>query len=396
MFSILREVSQNEGFREFISDFIRENGYLERQTHGVRLALDEYWLDWWLFDQFGRYPHPAFFPRPHGPHGMSLGSQWRAIWSAMVYPKPSLAEFSADPPPRWGRYCRSRGWPADAQPIRIILSLRPGAATSEFSGLDRKTWAKGYPIELEIRPLVQGHSSRKPVTPLVGGISVGPGGGTRIESGTLGGVLRRHSSSLAVTCAHVLDGQVGDEVWHPAASDHGRATRVGQIESIVSPTPRRSSVCNRTATYASTTDVAAVLLDTGVDSDLSIRGLGPVDSVRPIDLIGAYEDCAFAGKESDEVEARTEQLSHWQEISIDGNPYCYQDLFTIGFRGHQYFSKKLSSRGDSGAWIVTDAGAGSRDLLGMLIGGDGEKSFCAFAENVFDAVGIDVDTIVLR
>ena len=402
MFSVLREISRDDDFRSFIEKYLAENSFLEKQTHGVRLTVDEYWLDWWLLHMSGQGPWPVFFSRfffsPLSPRvGAAVRSHWRAILGAMGYAKTTLVDFiSIPPPPRWDRYCAARGWPRNARPIRIIFSLRPGTALRELLDRRRPAWREEYPVEFEVRPLVRAHSYLKPANPLVGGVSVGPGGGLRTSSGTLGGIVRQDHSSLALTCAHVLEGPVGSDVWHPAASDHSRARRIGRIRQAAAPTPRQGPCCNRTATYASTSDVAVIEIDSSVDSNLSIRTVGSAGSCREIDSIGAYEDVVFVGKQTDRRHAQTEQLSHWQEIDIGGQPFCYQELFTIGFRGHRYVRESLSAPGDSGAWILSDPALGSRDLLGILIGGDGEKAFCSFAENAFSAVGIDTNQLLFQ
>ncbi len=389
MFSILREISQSGAFQTFIEHFIGHSEFLERQTHGVRLAFDEAWLGWWYHHHWYRFIGPIPPPGVMRPE-----PSWFSLFRTLGFPLPSLGDLRKRPN-WWKRYCSSRGWRPNVKPIRIMLSLRPGTAMTKLSELHDTDYDE-YPIQFEVRPLVQAHSSRMPITPLIGGISIGPSGGIRTESGTLGGVVRRHGTSLALTCAHVLDGGIGDEVWHPAASDDARARRVGQILAVERPTPKTSGKCNRTATYASRSDVAVVSLDSGVDSALSIRKLGPVSSLRPIDEIGEYEPAVFTGKESDRCKARTEQLSHWQEITIDGQPHCYQDLFTIGSREHHYVLQEMSRAGDSGAWILSDDEVATRELLGMLIGGDGERSFCAFAENVFLDASIDPNDVVFQ
>jgi hypothetical protein len=397
MFRALLEISRNPDFRTFITGLISGNHYLEKQTHGVRLAVDEYWTDWWIFnDLAGRHMLPGLvgflFPRFSMP--FKYASRWMAIRGGLGLPAPKRDDFTAMTPPGWKKYCKARKWPDDAEPLRVILSLRPGTVLEELRGIETRSWRR-MPIEFEIRPLVRGHSCHVPVTPLVGGISVGPGVG--VDSGTLGGVLRQNGSSLVMTCAHVLNGTVGDAVRHPAASDHGRSSRIGAVSAINAPTLLAAgNLCNRTAVYAATSDVAIVALDSGVDSDLLVRKAGRINGVREIDGIGQYEDVLFVGKESDQREARTEQLSHWQEVSLDGQTFCYREVFTIGFRKPGYFARNLSSAGDSGSWILSDPAIGTRELLGVLLAGDGEKSFCAFAENAFADAGLDQNTLLFQ
>lgn len=393
MFSVLREISQSDAFRSFIQGYLGDSNYLERQTHGIRLAVDEYWSDWWHLSNYlaPLYPIPT--------QGIDL-SRWRALLSAMGYTPPSRHSFLATPPPNWSAYCTARNWPQGSLPFRIIFSLRPGTYLGELDGVRRRSWQSNgtHPIEFEVRPLVRGHCQHKAVTPLVGGVSLGPGGGNRVESGTLGGIAHYGSQPVAFTCAHVFGEQAdaSGEIWHPAASDDGNAKRIGQLRTIHHPTPRIGEFCNRTATYASTSDVAVIEIDSHVDSNLSVRQLGLVSSCRPIDRIGSYEATVFVGKESDRREVRTEQLSHFQEVMIHGKVYCYQDMFTIGFRNHQYLTQNLSTPGDSGSWLLSDPGLSTRDLLGMLVAGDGEKSFCCFAENFVTSSGFNMSDLVFR
>lgn len=396
MFSILRAISKSNGFRHFIQEYIGQNDYLEQQTHGVRLALDEYWLDWWCFLHLRLFSHlfPGLVGHVVRHRGRSWGPRLLALLSAMGFPYPSREDLLGRAPPGWDRYCAARGWRRGATPIRVILSLRPGTSMNELERPEQTAWV--YPIEFEVRPLVRGQAHHRPTSPLIGGVSLGPGGGTRVESGTLGGIVRSGGASLAVTCAHVIGGLPGAEVWHPAASDHRASVRIGTVRSVVAPTPRRSPVCNRTQSYAASSDVAVVSIDSSLDTDLAIRKAGQVRSCRPIEEIGCYEDVVFVGKESDRREARTEQISHWQEITIEGVPHCYQDLFTIGFRRATYFSQNLSVQGDSGSWILSDAGLGGHDLLGILVGGEGEKAFCCFAENSLRDAGLDSRELLFR
>jgi hypothetical protein len=86
----------------------------------------------------------------------------------------------------------------------------------------------------------------------------------------------------------------------------------------------------------------------------------------------------FAGARSGTVAVRVTSYSVWQSYEVDFPDAevgiaCVGDCLQIALARRPYVWTDVSRRGDSGAWIVADSAEGPR-WVGMLIGGDGERS----------------------
>jgi hypothetical protein len=86
------------------------------------------------------------------------------------------------------------------------------------------------------------------------------------------------------------------------------------------------------------------------------------------------------------VAARVAAATIWKQIDINGQTYCFGDLFTIGQRRPAYVLSAVSQGGDSGAWIFEDAPANpaSTRWYGMLVAGDAQQnqSLACYGEHV--------------
>lgn len=366
MFATLRRLSENQEFSGFIDGILSENDDLDASVQGVLLGFDRYWLRWWESHwwTFG----PPHAPRPH---------LWHPNWRPLLDP----FELPVGQPPDWGGHLRRMGRTSESgSPIEITFSLVPG--TKVINSNWPTSW-RGFGIRYEVRPRCVALGLRDPVDPVEGGVSVGRQNET--GSGTLGGLLRdpRTLTKYIVSCAHVFGAQ--GNIVQPAEDDHRRSRFVATVSSSRMPPPRQPGL-RRSASPSDTIDAALAPLAPASDGYLRIDRVGAIDRVEAADDIDSFENVTFVGKQSGSVQAETKQLAHWYEVDIDQKPRLFRDVFTIGFRQHQYLVTSLAQKGDSGAWIVcTDNGL--TGWCGVLFAGDGLEAFCCFSEHVHAALG---------
>ena len=93
----------------------------------------------------------------------------------------------------------------------------------------------------------------------------------------------------------------------------------------------------------------------------------------------------FHGDVSGTVDARVDDLNLWRLVSIDQQPHCFGDIFSIVPRRRPYLNVSLAKPGDSGSWVIYDI-PNFGLWAGMVIADDGMKAYCCFAEHITDRV----------
>jgi hypothetical protein len=324
---------------------------------GASLRIDEYWLHWFW----------ATWQDLH-PRSRSAWFQYerRAFFGAKY--------TFTDKPPRWTTHCRERGYPKDAHPVSVVVIMRRPLSRDLLADAPRSIGP--HPVVYEHRPPAAGYSLD------AGGFVGGH------DEGTLGGLLQ-HSGNRAyylVSCAHVL-GQLPNappppRVYAPKPRTLATRTEVGSISFSAYPSPSAGK-CNRFVTGAATVDVAVAEVDAGVVVNTAIPRAGTPSSVAAIASIGQGDVVSFHGYKSGHVAAKVSEASIWKSLAIGGAPVCFSDLFVIDHPQHIYITQSLAQPGDSGAWVVNTSG-GTTAWYGMVIGGDGVRAYCCYAENVMN------------
>jgi hypothetical protein len=94
----------------------------------------------------------------------------------------------------------------------------------------------------------------------------------------------------------------------------------------------------------------------------------------------------FVGARSAAVKVRVACYSIWQSYQLDeaGQEIaCIGDCLRVALAHRPYVWTDVSGRGDSGAWVMSDGQNGAQ-WLGVLIGGDGERSGVVPAHRILD------------
>ena len=363
----LRKFAKNEGFRNFVDNLL-ERPSLAEAAQGLLVGYDRFWLQ----DLFAKR-YRLFWGQIQG--GLYTSPRWWKVHYGEDWYDPDYR------PKGWSDYNRMRGYPENAAPIYIKLSLRSGKWPYEAAEYPQ-SW-EGHPVIYEYRPPCKAFSNHSPLNPFAGGASVGIKPPINL-SGTAGGILRhkQRGSYYLVSCAHVL-GPTKTDIYHPAPTDNQNHGYIGTVQFSKLPSPSQANVkCNRVVSAGAVdVDLALAELDTAVPISNAIRLLGPVDRWSPIADITPYQPIVFVGKESDRIEGEVGPLSVWYEIEVDGRLCCFGDLFVITPPRPWYLNMNLAKPGDSGAWICYDLD-GVVGWDGMLIGSDGDHAYCCFAENI--------------
>jgi hypothetical protein len=218
--------------------------------------------------------------------------------------------------------------------------------------------------------------------------------------GTLGGFLRTASGQLfAMTAAHVVD--QGQAVPAPALPS-------GVLQVVASPAFPAAFGAIRRALQAASLRSGALGAEIGRADLVSLAhelGRGecqfqvapettggldyaiaawPHDAARNLTAAPAIElgevsqvlKARFVGARSGRVNVRVTRYSVWHAYDLDRDGKrvaCIADCFEVALDERPYVRTDVSQGGDSGAWLVCDGAEGPR-WLGLLVGGDGERT----------------------
>jgi hypothetical protein len=360
----LRELGRNGVIADWVDD---PPGILNpERVRGVGLDIDDYWLSCW--ENLGaviRLPGPL--PIVGRPQRSLFNIQYDFTWR----------------PLDWLSYCRTKGYPHNAHPVRVVVALR-----------DRLPVTSDYPRDVAgIHPII--YEVRGPaIAHVQSGDYLARSGVPSNQYGTVGGFLFNppDQAYFAVTCAHVLQiTPSGVRVVSPRPTIFGHTIEVGRLQFYDYPKPSPGKCNNRIGTNAPKIDAATIVMDSTVNINL-YGGAGKISKISPIADLGPNDEVEFYGATSGKVEAKVAQATIWYEIEVDQIKICFGDLYSIKPRGNIYFNTFLSQPGDSGSWIVhtqTTGPYGASGLIawdGMLIAGDGAYSYCCYAESVFQAL----------
>lgn len=406
-----------------ISDEIRDGlqeslaeGISRSLVQGALVEVDWYWYlsairtqfrsFWWPYDD---YSHAT------------ISLEERAAFGVQRYTtfEPLKLDWSYRPFD-WPQYAKAKGYTTrggeNPQPVIIRVLLRDPAefrrspfweaagVSPPTLGAERRLRAslprsfRDYPIVYETRPSALAASAVEGVgaRPHSGGagamfhdlcgLSIG-----RAEpntAGTAGGLLLdpRSDRHYVVSCAHVL-GPVGTDVYCPGPYEGKGGRHAGVVRfSAISPPKEQGQACSLDVDpYAGRLDVAVAELHG--DAPLA---LGKPHKLRRIEQMHSFQPVTYVGKVHGEMRVQLNGLTIWLEILTpffgDGWPEglrCFGRIFELA--GRKGDAGPIATEGDSGAWIVDEAG-GLSSWNGILIGYQGTRAYGCFAEHVMNAL----------
>jgi len=292
---------------------------------------------------------------------------------------------SPEQPAEWAEVCRVQGFSETLSPVFVVIyvtsdpdGVRMAGEVPDFTENDH------YQVVIEKKGPFVAMADRTMHRPILGGISVG--NAANATSGTLGGFLkdRKTSTSHLFSCSHVLDNASATDVTQRGRGDGGISPVEIVASSLLVVPLTAPSGFTATAPY-NKVDAAAAEVSSGVGVNTGLRVVGAVQHFLPATSIPIGQDVVFVGKESDRREARTYRLIARLKVLVDGAAYLFGDVFEIESRQPLYIST-LSQPGDSGSWVLDEAGAEGNELYGVLFAGYGSFSVCCFMEYVLDAL----------
>lgn len=371
----LRTFAEEYGLAEVVGSLANRPN-----VQGAILTLDEWWLTAWRYKEAGRSEEWERWRRMH------------RRWGPIPYPfidtdigtsaPPRIFRRRPDllwRPPGWDEFSHKAGHPEGGPPIRLIVCLLPPSSgkSLEIPEIPHSR----LPVSFEVRPLARlSTNQRERVRPVVGGVSVGTGTGVY---GTLGGIVEdQEGQRYGMTCAHIFPSPTS--VDQPARHDDAQATVIGtSTTSIALQRCPGIGPCNPYLNnpHVTSVDTTLVKLDDDVTSDLQILSIGPLAGVVAKNSMTPGQEVAFEGRTSGHRIAEVGGLAVFYRLQVDGQAYCFRDLFEIRWRSiiHTLLWPVVRA-GDSGAWVCaeTDRGPG---WCGQIIGEDRRVGYATFAEN---------------
>jgi hypothetical protein len=380
---------------DFLRTFAEEYGLAEivgslaerPNVQGAILTLDEWWLKAWQYEETGRgeewerwrWMRRHWGPMPYPPYPFIGTDTGMSALPWIPQRRPDLKWRPLD----WDEFAAMQGHQEEIPPIRLIVCLRPPA--NGESVVVPELPRSRLPVSFEVRPIARlSTSQRARVRPVVGGVSVGTG--TRVY-GTLGGIVEDQTSQrYGMTCAHVFPST--PSVTQPARHDDARAKAIGiSVTSIALQPCPGVGPCNPyvNSPHIASVDTALVELESGVASDLQILSIGPLAGVVAKNSMTPGQEVAFEGRTSGHRIAEVGGLAVFYRLQINGQAYCFRDLFEIRWRS--FFRALIGpvvQAGDSGAWVCTETDRGP-GWCGQIIGEDRRVGYAAFAETTIAA-----------
>lgn len=195
---------------------------------------------------------------------------------------------------------------------------------------------------------------------------------TRV-AGTLGFLAMDHGTPSLLSCMHVLGAARGSDVFWLG----GPTTKGNGAERVASIT--QNGGLSNGPDYPNLIDVTVAALDETVDP--SIWQLGPLRGIRTSALLQGEPLNQFGAGSAKSRQGTVSAQSASRDINYPmlNVTYGFQQLIEC---------TNFSKEGDSGSAVVDAQGR----LVGMLIGGDEERSYCTPIAFITTLLGITIPT----
>ena len=374
----LMEFAERTDVRALIETLLQNHPDIE----GIVVDYDDFWFRLWrLRCRIGDY---------HLRQRIEFGLHAPDVaWESFLFSSDPCIESVAeipppDPkwrPPHWDKLMGvGAAYPSYGdEPLVVRVCIPIDAESPEWY-----EFTSGIRIVIERHSPVVLLSPRVAHRPLVGGISMGQ---APRSSATLGGIVRDSGGqTYALTCAHAVDG--AEPAFQPSLTDDKNAAKIG-VPAFKSPlVPSGGAPCNPYAPGAVLTGLDAALIPVA-PADASageVLGLGPLTGWVPRVSLEPGQLVEVAGKESGlkTLEVGGLAVLYKTYDATTKTYYCYRDLFQLRWPSIWRTCARMPvQRGDSGAWVVTNDGAGRR-WAGMVVAGDRLLGYAQFAEDVVD------------
>lgn len=396
----LEALARSESLKILVADpppLLRpENG-----TVGVGLRYDPVFVA--MVD--ARLLLPASFARGGVEHSALLAA--RLEQAARADPAFGLPEMGSDSQAEWDaegtarqwRLLSSRRFGRLASPVQIEVTTAPRSGEPTRHSPD--LWHGPFPIVLRRARRARLHAAGNG-----GRVEPRPATASTLQAwGTLGGFLlgATNDTFMAMTAEHVVPKGVDKLVATPAfRSAPGSSLKRGLKWASASLWPERISgaetgqVC-----YAAPADRVprnACDLHGSPDTkglDFALANWPGRDRVdlRAAPAVGLGEVTQvlrgrFAGAYSGTTAVRVTHYTIWHAYDFDEEgsvSACVANCLEIALAERPRVWTDVSHAGDSGAWVVCDGQDGPR-WLGLLVGGDGERTGVVRAHRIMDTL----------
>jgi len=298
---------------------------------------------------------------------------------------------------RW-RDLTERRFGRPMSPIEIEVNVSPGFPLKTGGGrVEVIDHVQDFPLVFRSAPPARLHFASSGGRFVPHGINEGD-----LRWGTLGGFLTHPTggSAYAVTADHVLPSgcthALGTLAFETAAN-----FRVGhflQRAALANILPRRWRPSEGHIVHRSPPDIVAAnqcsahINPASVGLDLALAEWKRNDAqrilARPVALGETSQALTghFVGARSGSVKVRVVCYSIWQAYQLYGTGSevaCIADCLQIALARRPYVWTDVSRPGDSGSWVISDSRHGAQ-WLGVLVGGDGERSGVVPAHRIVD------------
>lgn len=311
---------------------------------------------------------------------------------------------------RWWHWLSLARYGSRMKPIEIQIAIGPRFGQHKASNpAQGPTRHEQFPTSYEGFPIVFRRCRRSRLH------LAESGGRIRGETsayGTLGGFLSAAGGHFAVTAAHVFSDPNGRARGTPAFLGLGGAARralqrVSLGLSGASPVALRPE--SGQLVYSSPADAVApagCTLEAAPNSkglDLAVVSWPDnAASARQVTTSLSLAECsqvlkgAFVGARSGAVAIRITNYSIWHSYDLDDTgtaQACISNCVQIALEKRPYVWADVSRPGDSGAWVMAPSAQGPR-WLGMLVGGDGERTGVVQACRILDHLATRIGTAI--
>lgn len=344
-----------------------------KNVQGVVLEIDPDWLNTWkIYETYGYPSTENFYFAGYHYRNWRYDYELSKPW---VPRKPiSKEDFKI--------FRRNKSYPEEYEndPIVVKICLSPPSSNNVNNQIE--LFSEKFRIIFETRPpcFLRGNISIE--RPIVGGISIGD---SKKNTGTLGGIVADSNGHYyGITCAHVIESAINNDVYQPSLKDNSKADLIGKVKHYTSLTSSTNiSLCNpyNTTSLINELDIALIEIDAhNYAVTQEILGIGKLSSITTVKLLSQGQSVEMVGRSSGQ---KYLEFGGWvaayRILDHQSNYYCFKNLIEIKQSGflRNIYSRPVDS-GDSGAWIINDA----LEWSAMAIAGDRFTGFAIPSEQI--------------
>ena len=372
----LMEFSQREDVRSIVNAALKY-----KSVQGIVLEIDRFWLNSWRMKDYLGSKRYMDLDNGYGLSLFDFGYDFFGMNTErfLLSRKIELSDVKTWKPQGWDEYCESLNLKEIPIIVKICLLPQPNGSENPLPEIPNTE----LNVVFETRPRATLYSSPKKIRrPLVGGVSISS---SSLGFGTLGGILKDDlGEKFGLTCSHVIDSQLN--INQPAQIDSRNSSLVGKCVNKTNLISNNlPGMCNPYSNNPiNTVDAGLIQFDAGIDADMKILDIGPINEITSIANMSVFQDIEIMSRTSGHSRYIVGGLALAYEFEHDNQYYCFKNMFEIRSQGR--LKTILSSPikpGDSGAWVCTPANDGV-GWCGMVVGCDRWQGFAIFSETIVD------------